>query len=161
MPLSTELPIRPSRAHTVRQQRHWNALTNCILPFYARYNSTDARYLTLWLRSAAMTTDVGCTSVSVVTGNHPHVDTAKATAYCTTKNATVEVVVRVTGISVANSIVPTIATHGSPWQFRRNVMRNHPWQFHGLERPLPPHRVNHHGSLRRSVGITTAGSADV
>ena len=84
--------------------------------------STDAHYLTFWWRSAAMTAALPWTSVSVATGYHgnPRVSTARATAHgASTANVTFVATARAAVLSVANSVVPTMATHGSPRQLPR------------------------------------------
>ena len=85
----------------------------------------------LW-KSAATTAELPWTSVGVATGNYgnPRVltasdtvhgtSTASATAHDTSAaNDTVVVTTRAAVLSVANSVVPTMTTHGRPRQLPR------------------------------------------
>ena len=89
---------------------------------------TDARYLTFRRRFAAMTAELPRTSVGVATGYHanPRVSTASAKANGTSMaNATVVATERAAVLSVAHSVVPTLATHDSP----RQMPRQFPWKL--------------------------------
>ena len=69
-----------------------------------------------------MTAALPWTSVGVATGyrGNPRVSTAKAMAYgASTANDTVVATARAACLSVANSVVPTMVTHGSPRQLPR------------------------------------------
>ena len=66
-----------------------------------------------------MTAELPWTSVGVAKGyrGNSQVSTASATAHGTsTANATVVFTACAAVLSVANSVVPTMATHGCPWQ---------------------------------------------
>ena len=77
-----------------------------------------------------------------------------------TATVTVVATARAAVLSLANSFVPTMATHGSPRQLPRQFPRKMPW-FHGHPQSLPRERDNHHGSPQTSAAIATAGFADI
>ena len=79
--------------------------------------NTGAHYLTFWWKSAAMTAAFPWTSLGVATGyrGNPRVSKARATAHgAFTANATVVAEARAAGLSMTNSVVPTMATHRIP-----------------------------------------------
>ena len=91
-----------------------------------------------------LTAELPWTFVGVITGyrGNPRVSTASATRLMTLPRQMPRLWLtpRAAVASVANSVVPTMASHGSPRQLRQ--------EFHGYPRPLLRQRVNHHGSPR-------------
>ena len=113
-----------------------------------------------------MTAELPRTSTGVATGYRgirriPRVSTASAMAHDTsTVNATVVSTTRAAAPSVANFVVPSMATHGSPPHLPRRFRGNCRGNFRGRSRPLPRRRDNHHERPRKSAAISTAVSLE-
>ena len=86
-----------------------------------------------------MTAALPWTSVGVATGHrgNPWISTARtATHGASTANVTVVATARAAVLSVANSVVPSMATHGNPRQLPRQFLRTSIHSnFHGYPRP--------------------------
>ena len=92
-----------------------------------------------------MTAELPWNPVGVAAGyrGNQRVATSSATAHGTsTANITVVATARAAVLSVADSVVSTMATYGSPWQLPR--------QF-----PRMSNRINFHGHPRPSAAIAT------
>ena len=136
---AVKIERRPTSPNTCRLCAR--SLWTLLRPLAGDDGSMDAHYFTFRRKSAAITATLMWTSVSVATGyrGNLRVSTARATAHCaSTANATVVATARAVVLSVENSVVPTMATHGSPrklpLQFRRRkttaistAFRGHPW----------------------------------
>ena len=107
-----------------------------------------------------MTAALPWTSVGVAKGyrGNPRVSPARATAHgASTANATVVATARAAVLFVTNSVVPTMATQGSPRQLQRQFPRtsNHS-NFHGHPRPLPRQSSDTRQWPRKSAAVATA-----